>query len=58
MKICIMIKIPNIYKLNKNTTLKIDDITWDLQTVESGVKSKRTQTICTTQIGKNMWVTQ
>ena len=50
--------IPNIYKLNKNTTLKIDDITWGL--TNSGVRSKnqKNQTICTTQIGKNMWVTQ
>ena len=36
-------KIPNIYKLNKNTTLKIDDITWGL--TNSGVWSKNLKEI-------------
>ena len=36
-------KIPNIYKLNKNTTLKIDDITWGL--TNSGVRSKNPKEI-------------
>ena len=36
-------KIPNIYKLNKNTTLKIDDITWGL--TNSGVWRKNVKEI-------------
>ena len=36
-------KIPNIYKLNKNTTLKIDDVTWGHS--NTGVWSKNLKAI-------------
>jgi len=36
-------KIPNIYKINKNATLKIDDITWGL--TNTGVWSKNLKEI-------------
>ena len=35
-----MQKYPNIYKLNKNTTLKIDDVTWGHPIQVFGAKSK------------------
>ena len=43
-------KIPNIYKLNKNTTLKIDDVTWGHS--NTGVWSKNLK-----QITENMHYT-